>query len=109
MAFDLPGLAGTVSTIMFVIGALPMLHKAFSTKDMASYSLGNLLLMNVGNAIYAIYVFSLPPGPIWALHGFWLVATALMLGWYLRFEWYPKTMGETPTAPTGPTSLPAAA
>ena len=109
MAFDLPGLAGTVSTIMFVIGALPMLHKAFSTKDMASYSLGYLLLMNAGNLIYAIYVFSLPPGPIWALHGFWLVVTALMLGWYLRFEWHPKTTGAAPSTPAGPTSLPAAA
>jgi len=106
MHIDLPALAGAASTIMFVIGALPMLHKAFSTKEMASYSLGYLLLMNAGNLIYAVYVFSLPPGPIWALHGFWLVVTAVMLGWYLRYEWHPKATG---AASAGATSLTAAA
>jgi hypothetical protein len=44
-----------------------------------------LVLNNSGNVIHAIYVFSLPPGPIWALHAFYLVTTALMLGWYLRY------------------------
>lgn len=90
MKIDLPVLAGAVSTLMFMLGALPMLYKAFRTQDLASYSLGHIVMMNVGNLIYAIYVFSLPPGPIWALHTFWLVATGLMLGWYLRFEWMPN-------------------
>ena len=61
-----------------------MLVKAGRTKDLASYSLGNIVLANVGNLIYAVYVFSLPFGPIWALHGFHLGATGLMLFWYLR-------------------------
>jgi hypothetical protein len=106
---NLPALAGTMSTIMFVIGAMPMLHKAFSTKDMAYYSLGNLLLMNAGNLIYAVYVFSLPPGPIWALHGFWLVATALMLGWYLRYERNPASGAGAPASTTDSTQLAAVA
>jgi hypothetical protein len=29
-------------------------------------------------------VFSLPIGPIWVLHSFYLVSTGLMLFWYLR-------------------------
>lgn len=90
METSLPGLAGTVSTSLFMLGALPMLHKAFRTKNMASYSLGYLVLMNTGNILHAIYVFSLPFGPIWALHTFWLVATALMLAWYLLYEWRPR-------------------
>ena len=81
MNTSLPVLAGAISTFMFMLGALPMLHKAFRTKDLASYSLGHIGMMNAGNLIHAIYVFSLPPGPIWALHGFWLVSTGLMLAW----------------------------
>jgi hypothetical protein len=32
-----------------------------------------------------VYVVSLPAGPIWALHSFYLTTTALMLVWYLRY------------------------
>jgi hypothetical protein len=87
---NLPVLAGAISTFMFMLGALPMLYKAFRTRDLASYSLGHILMMNVGNVVHAIYVFSLPLGPIWALHGFWIVSTGLMLAWYLRYEWLPN-------------------
>lgn len=59
-----------------------MLVKAFRTRDLTSYSLGNLVLANVGNAVHSVYVFSLPPGPIWFLHGFHLTSTALMLAWH---------------------------
>jgi hypothetical protein len=61
-----------------------MLVKVGRTKNLASYSLGNILLANVGNLIYAVYVVSLPLGPVWALHGFHLGATGLMLFWYVR-------------------------
>lgn len=61
-----------------------MLVKAGRTKNLASYSLGNIVLANVGNLIYAIYVVSLPLGPVWALHAFHLGATGLMLFWYVR-------------------------
>jgi hypothetical protein len=73
-----------VSTAIFIASTLPMLVKAGRTKNLASYSLGNILLANIGNLIYAVYVFSLPLGPVWALHGFHLCATGLMLFWYVR-------------------------
>ena len=60
MEIDLPVIAGTVSTTIFAISMLPMLFKAFRTKDLESYSAGNILLSNVGNAIHSIYVFNLP-------------------------------------------------
>ena len=86
MNSTLPVLAGIVSTIIFASSTLPMLRKAAATKDLASYSLGNIALANVGNLVHSIYVFSLPVGPIWALHSFYLVSTALMLFWYLRYS-----------------------
>jgi uncharacterized protein with PQ loop repeat len=87
MDTNLPVIAGSTSTIIFAFSTLPMLVKAFRTKDLSSYSLGNILLANVGNVIHSIYVFHLPPGPIWLLHSFYLVTTGLMLVWYLRYEW----------------------
>jgi hypothetical protein len=68
------------------MSTLPMLLKAFHTKDLKSYSFTNIMLSNIGNLIYAMYVYSLPVGPVWALHGFNLVTTGLMLFWYLRYE-----------------------
>ena len=79
-------LAGSISTALFVVSALPMLYKAACTRDLGSYSLGNLLLANVGNGFYAIYVFRVQAGPIWALHSFYMLSSALMLLWYLRYE-----------------------
>ena len=86
MNSTLPVLAGIVSTIIFASSTLPMLRKAAATKDLWSYSLGNIGLANVGNLVHSVYVFSLPVGPIWALHGFYVVSTALMLFWYLRYR-----------------------
>ncbi len=83
-------IAGFISTALFAIGTLPMLVKAFRTKNLASYSLGNLLMSNVGNLIYSLYVFQLPLGPIWLLHSFYLISTGLMLIWYLRYERLPR-------------------
>ncbi len=82
---SLPVVAGAISTVIFALSALPMLVKAAHTKDLRSYSLGNILLSNVGNVIQTIYVFHLPMGPIWVLHTFYLVSTALMLFWYVRY------------------------
>lgn len=89
METNLPTVAGFISTALFAVGTLPMLAKAFRTRNLASYSLGNILLSNVGNIIYSIYVFQLPLGPIWFLHSFYLLSTGLMLVWYLRFEGLP--------------------
>jgi hypothetical protein len=79
-------IAGSISTALFVASALPMLYKAARTKELGSYSLGNLTLANIGNGFYTVYVLSLPVGPVWALHGFYLASSALMLLWYLRYK-----------------------
>jgi hypothetical protein len=81
----IPVLAGIASTIIFAASVLPMLVKARQTRDLRSYSRGNLLLANIGNGVHSVYVFDLPPGPIWALHGFYLVSSALMLLWSVRY------------------------
>jgi uncharacterized protein with PQ loop repeat len=90
MYLNLPLIAGTISSLIFVSGVLPMLLKAFRTKNLRSYSLTNLLLMNMGNLVHAVYVYSLPFGPIWLLHAFNLATTALMLFWYWRYELWPQ-------------------
>ena len=86
MNMELPVIAGSISTTIFALSTLPMLLKAFRTKDLRSYSLGNILFSNVGNLIHSVYVFSLPAGPIWLLHSFYLVTTGLMLVLHLRYE-----------------------
>jgi len=83
---DLPLIAGAISSAMFVVGTLPMVYKAFATKNLQSYSMTSLLFNNLGNVIHAFYVYSLPLGPIWLLHTFYLISTALMLFWYVRYE-----------------------
>ena len=98
-------LAGAVSTAMFACGMLPMLIKAVRTKDLSSYSLGNIVLSNAGNVIHSVYVFQLPAGPVWGLHLFHLCSTALMLVWYLRYtvlptRGQPGTMVRSPEAPS---------
>jgi hypothetical protein len=82
---DVPTVAGIASTVIFAGGTLPMLVKARRSRNLASYSLGNIALANVGNVVHSAYVFSLPPGPIWLLHSFYLVSSGLMLGWYVRY------------------------
>jgi uncharacterized protein with PQ loop repeat len=93
METKLPVIAGTISTTIFALGTLPMLAKAFDSKSLASYSFGNLLLINVGNIIYSVYVFNLPPGPIWVLHSFYILTSAVMLVWYIRYEGWPASHG----------------
>lgn len=48
-------------------------------RDGSSYSFGNIALANLDNAVHSVYVFNLPPGPIWVLHSFYLASSALML------------------------------
>jgi uncharacterized protein with PQ loop repeat len=86
MTSTLAVLAGSVSTVVFIASYLPMLSKAARTHDLASYSAGNLVLANVGNAVYSIYVFSLPAGPIWALHSFYLLSSLAMLAMWVRYR-----------------------
>lgn len=98
MNFNLPVISGTIATFLFAISTLPMIMKVYRTKDLKSYSLGYLLLGNVGNVFYSVYVYNLPLGPIWLLHSFYLVVTGLMLFWYLRYEWVPKHFSGNETA-----------
>lgn len=84
MDVTLPVLAGMLSTVIFACSTLPMLHKALRTRELSSYSLGNIALANLGNAVHSVYVFAMPPGPIWVLHSFYVVSSGLMLFWYLR-------------------------
>ncbi|KGN32649.1 hypothetical protein N802_17765 [Knoellia sinensis KCTC 19936] len=81
---DIPLLAGTLSTVVFAVSNLPMLRKALRTRDVASYSVSSLLMINCANAAYSLYVFSLPFGPIWALHAFYVVSCGIMLVLCLR-------------------------
>ena len=78
--------AGFTSTVIFTTSKIPMLLKAFMTKDLKSYSLGHIALSNSGNAIYWLYVVSLPVGPIWYLQGFFTMADMLMLFCYIRYQ-----------------------
>ena len=96
MTSTLAVLAGSVSTVVFIASYLPMLTKAAHTHDLASYSAGNLVLANVGNAVYSIYVFSLPAGPIWALHSFYLLSSFAMLAMWVGYR--------RRAAPSGPAS-----
>ena len=84
-------IAGILSSLIFVGSNLPMLWKAFMTKDLSSYSLGHIALSNGGNLIFWLYVAGLPFGPIWLLHSFNTLVAVLMLFWYLRYEtdWLP--------------------
>lgn len=74
--------AGTAATVLFVVGTLPMLIKAARSKDLHSYSGANLVIANCGNLLQAVYVISLPVGPIWGLHLFNTIASLLMLTWW---------------------------
>lgn len=92
-------LAGSLSTLLFAASVMPMLVRAARTKDLTSYSRSQLALANVGNLVHAVYVVSLPPGPLWILHGFYLVTSAQMLRWHLRHV--PRS-GEAPSGPSPP-------
>ena len=78
-------IAGFTSSIMFATGQIPMLIKVFKTKNLQSYSLINLVFANVGNLIHWVYLITVP-GPLWYLHSFFTITTAIMLLLYLRYE-----------------------
>jgi uncharacterized protein with PQ loop repeat len=82
---DIPVVAGGVATAVFAFSTLPMLAKAWRTKNVDSYSPGNIALANIGNLIYLVYVVHLPLGPVLVLHLFHTLTTALMLFWYVRY------------------------
>lgn len=79
-------IAGVASTFIFIGSNVPMLVKALVTKDLRSYSPGQIGLANLGNFLHWLYIASLPVGPVWFLHGFNTLVALLMLGLYLRYE-----------------------
>jgi uncharacterized protein with PQ loop repeat len=79
-------LAGTLATLLFTTSHIPMLLRAFRTKDLRSYSLTNFLATNLGNLFYWVYVSTLPFGPIWVMHTFYTGSSLLMLWWYVRYR-----------------------
>lgn len=78
--------AGTIAAAFFIASTIPMLAKAFRTRDLSSYSLGNLALSVIGNGIQWLYVVSLPPGPIYGLHAYYTICTLVMLALSLRYR-----------------------
>ena len=81
---DVPLIAGTIATVAFAVSNLPMLRKALRTRDVSSYSLPSMIIINIANAVYSLYVFTLPFGPIWGLHTFYVLSCAIMLVLCLR-------------------------
>lgn len=83
-------IAGMTSSTIFVFSNFLMLFKAIKTNDLKSYSPGHLALSNLGNLIHWVYITSLPFGPIWFLHAYFTIVTALMLFWYFRYKRNPN-------------------
>ncbi len=79
-------IAGILSTVIFSLSNFPMLMKAVRTRSLSSYSFSYLLMNNGANLIHWIYVYGMPFGPIWFLHGFYTLSALVMLVWYCRFE-----------------------
>ena len=85
-------LAGAFSSLIFACGTLTMLFKVWKTKDVNSFSFTSLVMNNLGNLIYWLYVLSIPFGPIYLLHGFYTLSTILMLIWYLIYRSHPEVI-----------------
>ena len=79
-------IAGSLAGFLFAAASWNMLVKAWQTKDLSSYSLGQIVLNNIGNLFYWLYVISLPIGPIWFMHAFFTLASLLMLIWYFIYQ-----------------------
>jgi len=82
--------AGVISTLMFLSSNLPMVVQAVRTRDVSSYSRGYLVMTNIGNALYTVYVLSLPAGPIWLLHLVYTAVSAFML--LVHLCWAPRLL-----------------
>lgn len=90
-------LAGSVSSLIFMLGTWSMLVKAWRTRDMRSYSLAQIGLNNLGNVVHWIYIASLPFGPIWFLHGFFTLSTFFMLVWCILYRHAPELVEKRTT------------
>jgi hypothetical protein len=88
-------IAGSIAGLIFAGASWNMLVKAWRTKDLRSYSLGQIVLNNIGNLFYWFYVSSLPLGPIWFMHAFFTFASLLMLIWYFVYRTAPEPPEQT--------------
>lgn len=86
--------AGSIAGIIFAAGSVNMVVKAWRTKDLGSYSLSQLVLNNVGNLFYWLYVLNLPFGPIYFMHGFFTLVSMYMLIWYLVYRTTSKPFNQ---------------
>lgn len=84
-------IAGTFSTFLFIGSNVPMLWKAHQTKDLHSYSKLNIILANIGNLVYWVYVLNLPVGPIYLLHFFYTLTSLIMLVLLIRHSCKQKS------------------
>lgn len=87
---------GIIAAVTFIVSSMPMVVKAVRTRDLRSYSAGNLILANVGNGSQTIYLITgVPFGPLWLLHGFNTTVSLFMLvAWFL---WKPKRDSSSPS------------
>ena len=92
-------MAGLVSTVLFAVANLPMVVKAIRSGDLRSYSASALILGNIGNLVYTVYVVSLPVGPIWVLHGFYVTSMAIMLVLYASSALHARRAGRDAAEP----------
>jgi hypothetical protein len=54
-------------------------------------------MANTGNVVHSVCVFHLLTGPIWLLPTCYLVTTAIMLCWFLRYPWQPQRVARVST------------
>jgi hypothetical protein len=91
--------AGVLSTIIFAASTLPMVVRAAGTRDVSSYSRSHLLMTNAGNAVHTVYVVSLPPGPVWLLHGLYSCVSAFMFAAHVWWSPTPRSTGSVRSRP----------
>jgi len=79
-------IAGTIASLIFVISTIPSLTRVYRTRNGDSYSLASLWMATIGNTLPWVYVLSLPPGPLYALHTWNTLSAALLLVWCVRYR-----------------------
>jgi hypothetical protein len=82
-------IAGVASTLMFAGSTLPMVVRAARTRDVSSYSRSHLFMTNAGNVVHTVYIASLPPGPVWLLHGVYSFVAAFMFAAHVQWALRP--------------------
>ena len=102
-------IAGTTFTIIFAASALLMLLRAYRTRELTSYSRGNIIKVNTGKVVHSVYVYSLLAGcrSVCCTASTWS-PQAIMLVWCPRYEWHPQlpvapsvSLNTPPDAPFG--------